>query len=375
MIYLDNAATTFPKPVEVYDYVDWVQRNIAVNTGRGSYETAREADKIVEETRKRMARLLRVADSNDIVITPSATIAANEIIGGLLWDGLKNIYVTPFEHNAIMRPLSKFAKQYGCKIYEIPFDPSTQELDEDEMNRQFCLHSPDYVFINQVSNVTGTIVPIDKISKSAKEYEAIVIVDGSQSVGLIPINLEKLQIDYLIFAGHKNIYASWGVGGFVRNSEYQLKPFITGGTGADSLNLDVDNLEVGSPNIIAIASMKASLEWLEKTGLEAIAEHKKKLTNTLIEGLRELDAEIYVPKNKDIHTSVISLNIKGYTPVEIGEILDGDFDIAVRTGYHCAPFVHRLIGTEKTKGTVRVSVGYFNTEEDIISLLKALKDI
>ena len=375
MIYLYNAATTFPKPDIVYDYVDWVQRNIAVNLGRGGYRIAKKAMNISELARQKLAEFVHAAEQNNVVFTPSATIAANEIIFGLSWDSLKNVYVTPFEHNAIMRPLELVREKFNISIHVLPFDSDTQELDMDEMERLFRLYPPDYVFINQVSNVTGVIVPVDIIAASAHYYGALIIVDGSQSVGILDIDLRNLLIDYLIFAGHKNLYASWGIGGFIVNTQHKLNPYIAGGTGSDSLNMKMFGYEAGSPNIIAIASLYKSLEWLSKVGLTAIAKHKAELTEMLIEGLKERGAELYVPKIRQLHTSVVSFNLADYEPSEVGMILDCDYDIAVRTGFHCAPLVHKLIGSEDRKGTVRASIGYFNTKEDIQSIIDAIHEI
>ena len=375
MIYLDNAATTFPKPGIVYDYVDWVQRNVAVNIGRGSYRIAKEAMDISDFARQKLAEMLHARGQSNIVFTPSATVAANEIIFGLSWDCLKNVYVTPFEHNAIMRPLEMIREKFGVSIYILPFDSKTQELDTDKMERLFRLNPPDYVFINQVSNVTGVIVPVDIIAASARYYEALIIVDGSQSVGILDIDLRSSSIDYLIFAGHKNLYASWGIGGFVINTQHKLNSHIAGGTGSDSLNMKMIGYEAGSPNIIAIASLYKALEWLSKEGLTTIAEHKSELTTMLIEGLKDSGAEVYVPQVRQLHTSVVSFNLADYDSSEVGIILDQDYDIAVRTGFHCAPLVHKLIGTEDKMGTVRVSVGYFNTKEEILSFIDAIHEI
>lgn len=375
MIYFDNAATTFPKPDIVLDYVDWVQRNMAVNVGRGSYKVAKEAMRITDLAKQRMGELVHANSAQNVFFTPSATIAANEIIFGLSWDHLKNVYVTPFEHNAIMRPLEMVKNEFGISIHIMPFDAATHELDTDEMERLFKINPPDYVFINQVSNVTGTIVPVKNICMQAHAYGAITIVDGSQSVGLVPIDLRDSCVDYLIFAGHKNLYASWGIGGFVSNTSNLLSPYIAGGTGSDSLNMKMVGYEAGSPNIIAIASLLKSLEWLTQQGIDRIADHKKKLTTMIIDGLNNLGANIYVPANLEKHTSVVSFNIQDYEASEVGIILDQDFDIAVRTGFHCAPLVHKFIGTEDIKGTIRASVGYFNTEEDVRKLLDAIQEI
>ena len=380
MIYLDNAATTFPKPECVYDKVNTVQRTIAVNVGRGSYKAASEAMQIVDETRQLLASLVGAAGPESIVLTPSATIAANEIILGLEWNAYKNVYVTPFEHNAIARPLYAKCKECGIELHFLPFDPLTHQLDEEEMSRLFAIIPPDYIFINHVSNVTGTIIPVEKIAKAGKDYDACVIVDGSQSVGLLPIDLSHSNIDFLVFAGHKNLYASWGIGGFISNSKYPLKPVLSGGNGSDSLNLELPaaiptGFEYASPNIIAIASLHASLIWLKHTSLEVIAEHKEMLMQRLIDGLSSQGFALYLPADRSLHTSVLSINVPGYEADEVGMILNEDFNIAVRTGYHCAPFVHNFLNTVDTKGTVRLSLGYFNTEDDVNEIIHALADI
>ena len=380
MIYLDNAATTFPKPECVYDKVNTIQRTIAVNVGRGGYSVASEAMHIVDETRVLMATFVGAVSPECVVFTPSATIAANEIIYGLEWDSYKNVYITPFEHNAIARPLNTISERYGVKVRLLPFDSQTQSIDMVALEQTFALNPPDYVFINHVSNVTGAIIPIRTIAEKAKEYSSVVIVDGSQSIGILPLNLKEIDIDFLIFAGHKNLYSSWGIGGFIANTNYKIHPVLAGGTGSDSLNLKMSNtypngFELGSPNIIAIASLNESLKWLNKVGINCIEEKKNSLTQKLKCGLLEAGATVYLPSGDAKHTSVVSFNIPGYEPNEVGSILNEDFDIAVRAGFHCAPYIHELIGTLNTHGTVRVSVGYFNTEADIDALIAAVTDI
>jgi len=382
MIYLDNAATTFPKPECVYQCVDSLQRNSAVNVGRGSYHVAEEANKIVDETRLLLADLVGADHSNNVAFAPSATIAANEIVFGLDWDTYKVVYVSPFEHNAIARPLNLIKKQYGIKIKILPFDGETQHVDIDEVERQFALDKPDYVFLNHISNVTGTIVPVTHIASIAKQYGAIVIVDGSQSVGILKYDLKKTDIDYLIFAGHKNLYSSWGIGGFISNSESSIiKPVFAGGTGSDSLNLEMNNsmpngFEFGSPNIIAISSLNTSIKWLNEIGVKTISQKKECLMSKLICGLQnDKKIKLYLPNDLSNHTSVLSINVNEYEPSEVGMILDSEFDIAVRTGYHCAPFIHKLLGTEDTMGTVRISLSYFNNDSDIEKLLEAIRSL
>lgn len=377
MIYLDNAATTFPKPEEVYQAVDYTQRNMAVNVGRGSYKVASDAMKVVNETRYLMAELLGVEDPNNVVFTPSATIAANQIIMGLEWDEYKTVYITPFEHNAIARPLHLMQEHYNFEIVILPFDSHTQEFDREKAENLFSQNPPDYVFMNHISNVTGAIIPIETITEISKQYDAIVIVDASQSAGLKSINMKKSNIDYVVFAGHKNLYSSWGIGGFVSGSVTPLMTSLAGGTGSDSLNLNMSaelpvGFEVGSANIIAISSLNASLKWLKTIGISAIADKKAKLMERLIKGLREIGVKLYLPTH---HTSVLSFNVDGYSANDVGTILSEEYDVAVRTGYHCAPYIHDLIDSRQYGGTVRVSVGYFNTEEDIDLLLDGIRSL
>lgn len=377
MIYLDNAATTFPKPEEVYQAVDYTQRNMAVNVGRGSYKVASDAMKLVDETRYLVAELLGAENPNNVVFTPSATIAANQIIMGLKWDEYKTVYVSPFEHNAIARPLHLMQEKYNFEIVLLPFDSQTQEFECEETEALFSQNPPDYIFLNQISNVTGAIVPVETITELSKQYKATVIVDASQSAGLISINMKKSNIDYVIFAGHKNLYSSWGIGGFISASATQLATTLAGGTGSDSLNLNMVSelpvgFEIGSANIIAISSLNASLKWLKTTGVSVIANKKAELMERSIRALREIGVKLYLPTH---HTSVLSFNVNGYSANDVGTILSEEYDVAVRTGYHCAPFIHDLIDSHQYGGTVRVSVGYFNSEEDIDLLLDGIRSL
>ena len=231
--------------------------------------------------------------------------------------------------------------------------------------------------MNHISNVTGAIIPIETITEISKQYDAIVIVDASQSAGLKPLNMKKSNIDSVVFAGHKNLYASWGIGGFVSAYTARLATVLAGGTGSDSLNLNMASdspvgFEVGSANIIAISSLNASLKWLKTTGMSVISDKKAQLMERLIQGLRDIGIKLYLPTH---HTSVLSFNVDGYSANDVGTILSEEYDVAVRTGYHCAPYIHDLIDSHEYGGTVRVSVGYFNTEEDIDLLLDGIRSL
>ncbi|MBZ9634601.1 aminotransferase class V-fold PLP-dependent enzyme [Clostridium sp. FP1] len=380
-IYLDNAATTFPKPEIVYKEMDSNYRKFGVNAGRSSYGLAREANNIISDTRKNLSELVGLDDYTKIIFTPSATIALNQIIGGLEWDSSKTVYVTPFEHNAIMRPLHYIQKKYNINIEVIPFDSETFELKRDEMQLKFATKYPDYIFMSHVSNVTGYILPIEEIISEGKKYDAIITVDGAQSVGLLPINIKNLDVDYLVFAAHKTLYGPFGIAGYIDNSSNSLNEFITGGTGSDSLNLNMpckypDKYEVASHNIQAIAGLNAAITWIKEVGIQNIFNKEKDLTEKLIQGLKDIyGIKLYLPKNMTNHVGIVSFNLNDYNPNELGQVLDGDFNIATRIGYHCAPLIHDFMNTKEKGGTVRVSLGYFNKQNDIEYIIKSLEKL
>lgn len=381
MIYLDNAATTFPKPECLYNAVNECMKNFAVNAGRGTYKAARQASEVIHNTRTALAKLVNISDENNVILSPSATIAMNIILNGLEYTSNSTVYITPFEHNAVARPLKRLADIYGFSVEVIPFNGKTQELDADAMHNRFIVKHPDVVIANHISNVTGNILPIDDIFSASKEYGAVNILDASQSLGLLPIDLSARKIDFLVFAGHKNLYGNIGTGGFIYNSSLKLKPFFTGGTGSDSLNLEMpakmpDLYEPASHDIVSVSALNASLSWINSIGIKNIYAHKKELTDYTVQKLSELSSvTLYLPENRDKHIAIISITHSDYRPEELADILDNDFDIAVRSGYHCAPYIHKLIGTEQTGGTVRISLGYFSTKDDIDCLIDALREL
>lgn len=376
MIYFDNAATTFPKPDCVWDTVNQFQREYAVNVGRGGYTLAQNASEMVDSARMKLAKLVKVS-SNQVFFTPSASVSANQIILSLPWDAHKVVYLSPFEHNAVARPIEKMREAYGFRVELLPFFKDSQCLDLDKMKLLFAKYPPDYLFLNHMSNVTGAILPIDTIIEEGKKYGAFVVVDGCQSLGLLDYDLSQSSLDFLLFAGHKNLYSSFGVGGFIKNSDFPLDSLLTGGTGSDSLQLSMgeegwSRYEFGSPNSIAIASLETSLSWLETTGISHIRQKKEQLMERLVLGLKKLPVRCYIPENWS--KSILSFTHKDYNPQELAMILDQDFQIAVRSGYHCVPYLHDLLETRETQGTVRVSLGFWNTEEEIDRFLQALQD-
>jgi len=376
MIYFDNAATTYPKPECVYNEMDKAFRNNTFNVGRGAYKKSREAYEVLLETKRKIKHLANINNGN-VVFTPSATYAMNQIIKGLRIEKNSNVYISPFEHNAVVRPLKYYSKINNFKIIEIPYDKN-QNLNIDLLNHKLAMNNPDYLFINNLSNVTGKIIEFDKVINIFNEYDVIKIVDGAQSFGLLDINYSNKDIDFLVFAGHKNLYGPFGIGGYIDFKSKGLESLIKGGTGSNSLNItDYSYEEAASKNITSIYALNRSIEWLLETKLEKVYLHKKELTEYLIRELKEIrEVQMYLDfEDLENYLGIISFNHKDYLPDELGQILDEDFDIAVRTGYHCAPFIHEILNTKKTLGVVRVSLSYFNKKEEIDYLIKCLKEL
>lgn len=378
MIYLDNAATTFPKPEEVYNAMDKINRECAVNAGRGSYRLARQASKIISDTKQALRELVHLTFPAEVVFSPSITIALNQIIYGLDIKDDMTIYVSPFEHNAVARSIQGLSKEKKIRIKELPLDEGNFSIDLDKLKYEFVKDKPAAVFCTHVSNVTGYVLPVELIFKETKKYNGITILDSAQSLGLIEVNANSIGADIIAFAGHKTLYGPFGIGGFINVSNISLKPRFTGGTGSDSLNLEMPieketRYEPASSNIVAIAGLKAAIEIL------SIDENRKKeiiLTQYLQGKLKEIkEVLLYSDKNESEQTGIVSFVVNGYKSDEIGQILDEDFDIAVRTGYHCAPYIHKYLKDENTLGTIRVGIGRFTTKNDIDKLVDAIKEI
>ncbi len=380
-LYFDNAATTFPKPEEVYQALDMANRELAVNAGRGSYALARRASQIILDTREALRKLTNASEVAEVVITASATLACNQIFGGMSWSGQEIVYVSPYEHNAVMRVLYQLQMQYGFEIEELGIDTATGMLDLERIAYQFMRKRPSMVVMSHVSNVTGYILPVDEVGKMAKTYAAVIVVDGAQALGLVPVNLKMSPIDFYIFAGHKTLYGPFGTGGFINCRGYRLKPVLAGGTGSDSLNLKmnmetVTGFEPGSPNIPAIAGLLAALQENNSERQKSRYEREQELTQYLLGQLSGIpEVLLYRVAEKAQQIGIVSFNIEGYQASEVGLILDEDFQIAVRTGYQCAPLIHKYLHSDAYAGVVRASIGRFTTTEEIDSLVQAVREI
>ena len=374
MIYLDNASTTFPKPEEVYKANDYCARNLAFNGGRGMYKVSTEVTEIIEKTRNNISKIAMV-QSNQVVFTHSATEAINFIVHGLRLNDGDNVYISPFEHNAIVRALFNLQKKTSINIHFIPFKKDSWELDYESLSNLFAINNPSCVLISQVSNATGYILPYETIFEESKKYDSINILDSAQSFGLIKTN--NKYVDFIVFAGHKTLYSMFGVAGIIRCSNVSIDNIFAGGNGSDSLNNYmpdnfVGKLESGSKNINAIYSLLISSEWVMNNDIYS---HEHKLINYLISELEKNEKiTVYLPKERNV-VGIVSFNVDGYSAEEVGFILDNEFNICVRTGFHCAPFVHDFIDSNKFNGTVRVSISAFTTKEEIDEFIKAIQTL
>lgn len=373
MAYFDNAATTFPKPEEVYQYMDSFYRNYGVNIGRGSYDTAITASSVMEDTRNLLLELFR-ARGKKVLFQPTATEALNLVLRGLPWHDGMVVYVTPFEHNAVTRTLNYIQKDYKLRIIELAVDRNTLSYQLEKIEYQFQDAQPSVVIASHASNVCGVIAPIERIFPLAKKYSAITVADMSQTAGLVDVDLIAAQVDYAVFAGHKTLYGPFGASGVIVPLNVDLLPLIFGGTGIESANplmpdILPEKYEAGSHNVQAIAGLYAALKWSKKTGISAIRERESKARERLLNILSDYPF-IHTIKGEAATVGVVSCTFDGYSSDSIGQVLN-EQGIACRVGLHCAPTAHRFLGTFPA-GTVRFSVGYFTTEKDFEKLQAAL---
>lgn len=370
--YFDNAATTFPKPEEVYSFMDTFYRRCGVNVGRGQHKLASEASALMEETRELLLNLFH-CQNKKMIFTSTATEAINIILQGIDISPKACVYISPFEHNAVTRTLHYLQKSKTFEVKQLDVDKDTLTYNLDNINAQFEMHKPYCVIVSHASNVCGTIAPIKEIFTMAKKHNAITIADMCQTAGLVDIDLSSDIFDYSVFEGHKTLYGPMGIGGFIANASINLPSLIYGGTGVESANQDMPDeipvkYEAGSHNILAISGLNASLKWISSIGIEAIRTKESKHRKRLLEILSNYDNIKVIVPNDGI--GVISCVFDGYSSDNIGQVLS-DYNIATRTGLHCSPEAHKFLGTFPA-GTVRFSVGYFNSDEDFDKLREAL---
>ena len=377
MIYLDNGATTFPKPECVYEAMDRFARTGAVNAGRGAYHAARAATAMGKEVKTMLISLIDARGQAEVAFTPSATIALNQVIQGQAWKEGMTAYVSPYEHNAVLRPLELMRQKFGIKVMELPLAEDLS-IDLEEMESLFQKTPPDFVCVSAVSNVTGYVLPAREIFLCAKRYGAFTLLDASQALGLVLMRFSQLKADCITFAGHKTVYGPFGIAGLYIKNGVDLLPLLAGGNGIKSEDPNMprhmpEKLECASMDTPAICGLHASLEWLKGIDPWAI---ESELTDYLLERLQEVDGvTIYKAPPGAMQAGVVSINKEGFRANEVAAILDHECDIAVRAGHHCAGLIHRHLDNKKYDGTIRISLGVFNTKDDIDALIEGLKTI
>jgi len=378
LIYLDNAATTFPKPEEVYTYMDHFYRKFGVNPGRSGYDLCIEAGEVVDNTRRLLTSFFNGTDSNRLCFSYNSTDALNLIVSGILQPG-DHAITTNVEHNSVLRPLYHQYKYNKVELDYIPFD-SKGFVDPDDFTRTFKKNTK-LVIVNHASNVIGTIQPIKEIGKLCQERNIIFVIDASQSAGKIKIDMKEQNIDIVAFTGHKSLYGPTGIGGLYVKESIEIRHTRAGGTGVRSaVQTHLDEypyrLEYGTVNSVGVAGLHAGVKWVLNQGLDKIYAHELKLLTLLRDGLKEIKrVKLYCQDDLTNHISVLLFNIEGMEASDVGTMLDVDHEIACRTGLHCAPLVHEQLDTVKIHGCVRFGIGPFNTEEDIIIALKAVQEI
>lgn len=377
MAYFDNAATTFPKPDCVYSFIEKFYRTSGGNSGRGIYALADVSKQMINETRNLLKQLLRCG-SKQVIFTPSATIALNMIIQGIIFSGAKNVYISPFEHNAVTRTLNHFERRGKISVTELSV---TNELEFDftTIRKQFEQVRPDFVIISHASNVMGLIAPVEEIFSMAKIYNATTLVDMAQTAGLVELNVGLETIDFAVFAGHKSLFAPTGIGGFVMNPSIQIEPVIFGGTGYDSANQDMpatlpERFEPGTLNVVGIAGLNAALKWIQFQTMKKIFAAEESRRHQLLELLVDYDflSTIGNVAGRN-YVGIISCLIKGISSDDAGNIF-AEHGISVRTGLQCAPIAHKFLGTFPA-GTIRFSVNCMTSDKDFAELREALEQI
>ena len=377
MAYFDNAATTYPKPDVVYDYMTRFYKESGANAGRGNYSSAQESAKLITETRELIKELLH-CPAKQVIFTPTATIALNIIIQGLIKRGVKNVYISPFEHNAVTRTLHSFENSENLCITELVVTNSYQ-FDLERIKYQFDKVKPDLVIVSHASNVFGLIAPIEEIFSLAKLYDSVTIADMAQSAGLVDCNTGLSTFDFIVFAGHKTLYGPTGISGFIMNPEIDLPATLFGGTGTESANQDMPNtlperFEMGTINIVGIAGLNAALKWNKEIGIKNIARKESENRDTLISILSKYDWIDIIGNNPDNrYVGIVSCVIKGISSDSAGSIFC-EQGIAIRSGLQCAPLAHKFSSTFPA-GTIRFSVSYFTSDEDFKELKTALEYI
>ena len=378
MIYLDNAATSWPKPETVYQAMDDFMRRGAGNPGRSAHDLSIASGRVINDTRERMAQLLGVDNPDRIVFTKNATEALNLVIKGLLRPG-DHVITSGMEHNSVMRPL-RAVERRGIELTVVRCSPEGL-LDPQEVERSLRPNTR-LILLNHASNVVGTILPVTEVAEIARRHGVVMCVDAAQTLGVLPFDVEAMKVDLVAFTGHKSLLGPQGTGGlYIREGlESVLEPVQEGGTGSRSEHeyqpdFLPDKYESGTPNTVGLAGLGAGIQEVLDRGVSSVCSKEEKLAQILIDSLDAIPAlTLCGTRGAESRIAVTSFNIEGMTPSEVAMCLEDDYGIMCRPGLQCAPLAHKTIGTFP-EGTVRLSPGYFNTEEEISFVVDALERI
>jgi len=377
MIYLDNAASSWPKPPEVIEAVTRCISETGANPGRGSHQMAVKASRILFECRKNLAALFNVPNPNDISFTLNTTMALNQAILGFVKPG-QHVICTAVEHNSVRRPLEYLKKKIGIDVTYIPAD-STGCIHLAGLREAFRKHTSLFV-CSHSSNLLGSILPVGDIAEICKKRGVRLLVDAAQTAGHFPVDVKAMNIDMLAFPGHKGLFGPQGTGGLYISPEVELEPLLLGGTGSQSERVEQpsvrpDRYESGTQNTPGIAGLNEGVKFVLNETVDKIHNIEWKLTQRLMEGLSEIPGvRILGPALGEPKTGIVSFVLAGMDSAQVAFILDQTYQIAVRSGYHCTPLAHETVGTLET-GAVRASVSCFTKEEEIDLLIQAIKEI
>ena len=377
MIYLDNSATTFPKPKGVYQEVLNAVKLYGANPGRSGHKMSISASEQVFKCRMELADFFGIADPSKVIFTLNATDSLNMAIKGILKEN-DHVIVSSMEHNSVLRPVYALSQKKGV-TYDIVWGNIYGYVSAKDIEKAIKPNTK-LIVLTHASNVCGTVNPIREVGEIARRHNITFLVDASQSAGILPIDMERDNIDLLATAGHKALYGPVGIGVLCVRDAYLLDTIKEGGTGSNSKDLNQpeilpDKFESGTLNTVGIMGLSAGMNFINKVGIDQIAHHEKRLTGMLIERLAfTKGVTVYGYLNTENRLGVVSFNVSGLDSVEVAKTLNEKYDIAVRAGYHCAYTAHQTIGSESL-GTVRASVGAFNTPNDIEALCNAVKEI
>lgn len=377
IIYLDHAATSWPKPPEVMEAMRKAMENAAANPGRGSHRMAVNASRVLYNTRRTLAALFKVRNPNDIALTGNTTEALNLAIKGYLAEG-DHVIATMIEHNSVRRPLEYLKRTKGIHVDYIPVDAYGQ-VDLKEVERSFNKRTR-LVVCSHSSNLLGSILPIKEIGDLAERHGAILLVDAAQSAGMLSIDVEAMNIGMLAFPGHKGLLGPQGTGGLYISPDIDLEPLMHGGTGSQSEAIEQpsvrpDRYEAGTPNTIGYAGLQAGVAKVLELDPDKIYLHEWELTQRMMEGMSSIRGmKILGPELGEPRTGIVSFVVEERDASELAFKLDREYGIAVRAGFHCTPLAHMAAGTENT-GAVRASVGLWTSKEDVDLMVEAMAKI